>query len=237
MEHRAPEVRTRLGIGVLMRPPLEFGRQSHCVSLPFRRWDAALAASAADPHVLHEAKAQVGNGRREEAVGRRRGCTARLQDPMRLPPLFAQVLMEAGEDFKAVQSAQRAVELRPGWADAHLTLSRAQVRARPGAACSRLLPPCAAGAGRSGHLRGLSLNLHFWFATTQIPPCPAPQLNIGEPELALQSMERVLQLQPGHPEAAAEIVSIQTVVLQRRASGVAAGQRARVVPSGGGGAP
>lgn len=36
--------------------------------------------------------------------------------------------MEVGEDWKAVQSAQRAVELRPEWPEGHLTLSRAQVR-------------------------------------------------------------------------------------------------------------
>lgn len=61
---------------------------------------------------------------------------------------------------------------------------------------------------------------------------PALQLNLGEPELALQSMERVLQLAPGHPEAAAEVASIRALVLQRRqgGGGVAGGQRAHVVP-------
>ncbi|PRW44936.1 Tetratricopeptide repeat 33 [Chlorella sorokiniana] len=60
-----------------------------------QRWDAALAASPADPHKLHEAKAQV--------------------------------WLEVGEDWKAVQSARRAVELRPEWPEGHLTLSRAQL--------------------------------------------------------------------------------------------------------------
>ena len=55
---------------------------------------------------------------------------------------------------------------------------------------------------------------------------------MGEPLLALQSLETVLQLQPGHPEAAAELVDIRTIVLQQRqqgGGGAAAGQRARVV--------
>ena len=58
------------------------------------------------------------------------------------------------------------------------------------------------------------------------------QLNMGEPLLALQSLETVLQLQPGHPEAAAELVDIRTIVLQQRqlGGGGAAGQRVRVVP-------
>lgn len=89
--------------------------------------------------------------------------------------------MEVGEDWKAVQCAQRAVELQPGWAAGHLTLSRAQ-------------------------------------------------LNLGEPELALQSCERVLQLDPEHAEAAAELSGLRVLVLQRRQSGdAAAGQRAHVL--------
>lgn len=65
-------------------------------------------------------------------------------------------------------------------------------------------------------------------AAQPLPPC-ATQLNLGEPELALESMERVLQLAPGHPEAAAEVVSIRTLVVQRRqGGGTEAGQRARV---------
>lgn len=35
--------------------------------------------------------------------------------------------MEVGQDWKAVQCAQRAVELVPGWAEGHLTLARAQL--------------------------------------------------------------------------------------------------------------
>lgn len=88
----------------------------------------------------------------------------------------------------------------------------------------RLWPACVSAA----------LRFSCWPAAA-----PASQLNLGEPELALQSMERVLQLAPGHPEAAAEVVSIRTLVLQRRQGGGgddAAGQRARVLPgpSGGG---
>ncbi|KAI3426240.1 hypothetical protein D9Q98_008616 [Chlorella vulgaris] len=39
----------------------------------------------------------------------------------------AQVWLEVGQDWKAVQCARRAVELQPGWAEAHLTLARAHM--------------------------------------------------------------------------------------------------------------
>lgn len=59
---------------------------------------------------------------------------------------------------------------------------------------------------------------------------------MGEPELALASMERVLQLAPGHAEAADEVVAIRTLVLRRRKDGTAdAGQRAHVAAQSGGG--
>ena len=35
--------------------------------------------------------------------------------------------MELGEDWRAVQCAQRAVQVQPGWAAGHLTLARAQL--------------------------------------------------------------------------------------------------------------
>jgi predicted TPR repeat methyltransferase len=38
-----------------------------------------------------------------------------------------QVLTEMGDHWQAVRSATRATELRPHWADAHLTLARAQL--------------------------------------------------------------------------------------------------------------
>ncbi|KAL4438221.1 hypothetical protein ABPG77_010582 [Micractinium sp. CCAP 211/92] len=121
--------------------------------LALRHWDSALAAGAADAHVLHEAKAQV--------------------------------LLEVGDDWRALQCASRAVELQSGWAAGHLTLARAQ-------------------------------------------------LNLGEPELALASMEQVLQLQPGHTEAEEEIGAVRAMVVRRQRSGsAAAGQRARVVGPGG----
>ena len=41
-----------------------------------------------------------------------------------LPP---QVLLETGDCWRAVQSARAAVQLRPHWAEGHLTLSRAQL--------------------------------------------------------------------------------------------------------------
>jgi hypothetical protein len=39
----------------------------------------------------------------------------------------AQVLLEAGQCWEAVQAASRAAQLRPGWPEAHLTLARAQL--------------------------------------------------------------------------------------------------------------
>lgn len=67
-------------------------------------------------------------------------------------------------------------------------------------------------------------------------PSPAPrclQLNLGEPELALASMEQVLQLQPGHEEVEHEISGVRAMVLRRQRSGsAAAGQRAHVVVPG-----
>lgn len=44
-------------------------------------------------------------------------------------PTHRQVLLEVGEDWRALQCAARAVELQPGWAAGHLTLARAQVGA------------------------------------------------------------------------------------------------------------
>lgn len=91
------------------------------------------------------------------------------------------------------------------------------------------MPPCACVRAAQSELSPAGRTLAVLTGTAQpLPPC-ATQLNLGEPELALESMERVLQLAPGHPEAAAEVVSIRTLVLQRRqGGGRAAGQRARV---------
>lgn len=41
-------------------------------------------------------------------------------------PLY-KVFLEAGKPFQAVQSAEEAVALAPTWADAHLSLARAQL--------------------------------------------------------------------------------------------------------------
>ena len=43
-----------------------------------------------------------------------------------LCPLY-KVFLEAGKPFQAVQSAEEAVALAPTWADAHLSLARAQL--------------------------------------------------------------------------------------------------------------
>lgn len=101
--------------------------------LAIQRWDAALAASPAEPHKLHEAKAQA-RGWRERmlparSIGRQQGLLW-VSGSNPLSPLLAplQVWLEVGEDWKAVQAARRAVELAPHWAEGHLTLSRAQVR-------------------------------------------------------------------------------------------------------------
>lgn len=98
-----------------------------------------------------------------------------------LPSTSRQVWLEVGHDWKAVQCARRAVELQPGWAEAHLTLARAH-------------------------------------------------MNMGEPELAVQSCEQALLLEPQHGEAAAELASMQAVTARRQHSGsAAAGQRASVL--------
>ncbi|GAB4817148.1 hypothetical protein N2152v2_004194 [Parachlorella kessleri] len=104
-------------------------------SLALRRWDEALAAGAADQHLLHEQKAQV--------------------------------YLEVGDPWRAIQSASAATQLQPAWADGHLTLARAQ-------------------------------------------------LNFGEPELALEQLNTVLQLHPQNTEALEEINTVRMLVMQRQ---------------------
>lgn len=58
-----------------------------------------------------------------------------------LRPCALQVLLEVGDDWRAVQSARRAVELSPAWPEGHLTLSRAQVGRPPHHAGRSPLPP------------------------------------------------------------------------------------------------
>ena len=77
-------------------------------------WDKALQHTPASP-VLHEMKAQVG-------VVEGRGQIDYLQAT---PP--NQALMEVGEAFEAVQSAERAVSLSLTWSAARQTLGRAQL--------------------------------------------------------------------------------------------------------------
>ena len=50
-----------------------------------------------------------------------------------------------------------------------------------------------------------------------------------QPEEALQQMEKVLTLQPGHPEALEEIASIRMLVLQRKQDPQSVGRRVQVV--------
>lgn len=79
----------------------------------------------------------------------------------------AQVFLQLGRYWDAVQCATEAAALESGWADAFLTLGRAQ-------------------------------------------------LGLGEPELALKSMETVLQLKPDLQEAQNEIAEVRVLVLQRK---------------------
>lgn len=158
-------------------------------SQALRNWDAALASSPPTAFKLHEAKAQVAaaacSSAHASTLPRRCSRVCNRAAAVVTFPACLQVWMEVGEDWRAVQCAQRAVELQPGWAAGHLTLCRAQ-------------------------------------------------LNLGEPELALQSCERVLQIQPDHAEAAAELTGLRTLVLQRRQSGdAAAGQRVHVLRDAG----
>ena len=61
---------------------------------------------------------------------------------------------------------------------------------------------------------------------------------MGEPELALVSLEQALHLCPGHPEAAEEAAAVRQLVMHRRASGDSvAGQRALVMQPGAAAAP
>lgn len=55
------------------------------------------------------------------------------------------------------------------------------------------------------------------------------QLAFGEPEAALQQMEKVLTFRPGHTEASEEIANIRMLVLQRKEDPQSVGQRLRVV--------
>ena len=40
---------------------------------------------------------------------------------------WVQVLLQLGSTWEAVRAAERAVQLTPQWADAHVTLARAQM--------------------------------------------------------------------------------------------------------------
>lgn len=57
------------------------------------------------------------------------------------------------------------------------------------------------------------------------------QLELGEPELALESMEEVLRLQPAHLEARQEIDAIRVLVKQRQQDHPEGGQRLAVTAS------
>jgi tetratricopeptide (TPR) repeat protein len=113
-----------------------------CWDKALAAWDQALAACAHQPvHVAAE-----------------------------LCELRAQVLLEMGRDYEAIQAAQRGATLAHDFAPAHLTLARAQ-------------------------------------------------LNLGEPQLAVASFQRVLELQPEHAEARTELAGAQMLALKQQAAG------------------
>jgi tetratricopeptide (TPR) repeat protein len=91
------------------------------------RWRDVLAVRPSAK--LHEQSAQVGGRARRgrcgaRCVDSRRPCASLMREYLRAR---AQLLLEVGEPFKAIQSAAAAATLDPTWSVACLTLARSQL--------------------------------------------------------------------------------------------------------------
>ncbi|KAK9828700.1 hypothetical protein WJX72_001594 [[Myrmecia] bisecta] len=163
------------------------------VAAPISAFQAAAAgANEEAPPVLsaEEAHAQSHDlqelGNTQAASGRHSAALQSWHRALALTPrrgvlheLKAQVLLEVGHIWDALQSATTATELEPTWGDGFLTLARTQ-------------------------------------------------LNFGEPEAALASMEEVLRLDPTHAEALEEVPEIRMLVLQRKQDPIQRSKRVAV---------
>ncbi|TMW84250.1 uncharacterized protein [Solanum lycopersicum] len=106
---------------------------------------------------LVESFQQQGNklaeeGKYREALGKWESALLLMPDRAILHEQKAQILLELGETWKALQAATRATELEPSWGEAWVTLGRAQ-------------------------------------------------LNYGEPDSAIESLDRALAIKPDSAEA------------------------------------
>ncbi|XP_015161107.1 tetratricopeptide repeat protein 33-like [Solanum tuberosum] len=91
-------------------------------------------------------------GKYREALGKWESALLLMPDRAILHEQKAQILLELGETWKALQAATRATELEPSWGEAWVTLGRAQ-------------------------------------------------LNYGEPDSAIESLDRALAIKPDSAEA------------------------------------
>ncbi|XP_020236135.1 tetratricopeptide repeat protein 33 [Cajanus cajan] len=111
---------------------------SHFTDLPFEHDDqphpheAEDGARVPDTHQLaNEFRAQgdklAMDGKYREALGKWEAALALTPDVPVLHEQKAQVLLEIGDAWNAVKAATRATELEPSWAEAWVTLGRAQL--------------------------------------------------------------------------------------------------------------
>ncbi|XP_006367116.1 tetratricopeptide repeat protein 33-like isoform X2 [Solanum tuberosum] len=85
-----------------------------------------------DTFKLVESFQQQGNklaeeGKYREALGKWESALLLMPDRAILHEQKAQILLELGETWKALQAATRATELEPSWGEAWVTLGRAQL--------------------------------------------------------------------------------------------------------------
>ncbi|GLJ25230.1 hypothetical protein SUGI_0482740 [Cryptomeria japonica] len=107
-------------------------------NLPFEDENDTLLQSPQPPHdsdqnlalskqfqALGDALAE--NGKYDEALGKWEAALSITPERAVLHEQKAQILLEIGETWKALQAATRATELQPSWPEAWVTLSRAQL--------------------------------------------------------------------------------------------------------------